>query len=208
MIYISGIKGNMAQRYRAVLESLGVSCCGHDVGENIDISLIDKCSGIIVASPTNQHILDLARFLPFKKPILCEKPISKDIEQLLSFDCEYEDVLRKYVTMVNQYFYLPKKEAINDITKYDYFKTGGDGLAWDCINIIGLAEDSQKVFLNNKSPVWKCSMNGVKHNLGDMDYAYVLMIMDWLSNPKSNWDYALTAHLRVRDKIRKDLNGN
>jgi hypothetical protein len=98
--------------------------------------------------------------------------------------------------MVNQYNWISPKNT-NKNTHYDFFKTGGDGLYWDCINVIGLANGL--VEINNTSPIWSCAINGKSLSLFDVDISYIHMIEDWLLRPFSNWDYAVAAHKKVAE---------
>jgi hypothetical protein len=97
--------------------------------------------------------------------------------------------------MVNQYKYL---SGSGGVTYYDFYNTGKDGLEWDCLNIIGMARQ-QRAFINNKSPIWKCCINGKKLSLDDVNQAYVEMIKDWLENQEPDYDYLIESHRRSKD---------
>ena len=89
--------------------------------------------------------------------------------------------------VVNQYQYLPgiRANATKGPSHYDYYNTGKDGKYWDCFQIIALAKDG--FHIENKSPVWKCCINGVDCNLSQMDSAYVHMIDDFLGEKRHLW---------------------
>jgi hypothetical protein len=181
----------MARRYRACLDYLGVEHCGVDLG-GFESGVIADCDGIIIATPTKNHVDMIKRYSLFTLPILCEKPISLN-------DFELPD---HNIQMVNQYEHcgpFPGGE-----TYYDCWRTGGDGLAWDCINIIGLAETLPH--LGNKSPVWKCMINGKELSLNDVDNGYVKMLDAWTKNPKPNIEYIKKAHEKVRQYIETSCN--
>ncbi len=185
-IYLVGYNGNMANRYKACLNYLDIDHCGVDLGD-VETGAIPDCDGIIIATPTDTHINMIKRYAPFNLPILVEKPIALDPFLLNGGN----------VHMVNQYAHcgpFPGGE-----TYYDCWRTGNDGLAWDCINIIGLSEKMPK--LNNQSPVWKCMINGKELSLHDIDMSYVKMIDAWTRNPQSNTDYILKAHKKVREYL-------
>lgn len=189
---IIGADGNMGSRYKACLEHLGYSYVGFDIGEWGDfISSIRAYSGIIIATPTHTHaeiILTISE--KTNTPILCEKPITKDqdeLDRVLS--------IKNNLAMVNQYKFLFDKSK-SHVSSYNYFKTGNDGLEWDCINIIGLAESPPK--LGNTSPIWKCVINGNRLHLGHMDEAYIDMIFSWCGDPWDDKEYIREAHNRVR----------
>lgn len=83
-------------------------------------------------------------------------------------------------------------------TWYNYFKTGNDGLLWDCINIIGTARGPY--FIKNDSLIWDCQINGWPIDLRDMDQAYIWNLQDWVKGWR-NKDYILPTHLKVLEAI-------
>lgn len=190
-IFISGIQGNMGSRYKAILEHLGHNVYGSDV--NYMSVCNDPIDGYIICTPTKQHLADLIEYGKEEKPILCEKPITTHLIDLEFFDKRYTKI-HHLITVVNQYKYLIKPNYLG-ATHYNYFKTGGDGLAWDCVNIIGLAKE--EFTLNNTSPVWNCYINGEKLDIAEMDWAYIRMVINWLENPVSNWEYIMDSHRKV-----------
>lgn len=191
MIYIIGNQGNMGKRYTAILNYLGENVKGHDLDAYIGEELA-AASGFIVATPTKNHLNDVVDLFKYEKPILCEKPLTKNIEELNQLEDKYREEL-SLLSVVNQYQYL--KKGTNGKTVYNYYKSGNDGLAWDCLNIIGLAKGDFEI--DNKMPYWRCVLNGAQLNLGMMDHAYVDMIKNWLKDPKSNYAYARKAHEKV-----------
>lgn len=96
--------------------------------------------------------------------------------------------------MVNQYAHLRHK-GDGGPTIYDYWNHGKDGLAWDCISIVGLAEGM--IHLSESSPVWTCQINGAAHYSSEMDYAYIDMIQSWLSGNVYGTSYIREAHKKV-----------
>lgn len=197
-VFIVGILGNMGTRYKTICEYLGHEVYGRDKFFPSKFSPTEA-DCFIIATPTEDHIDDIGEYSSFGKPILCEKPLTKDIEKLEVLEEFLIRNGRKHlVSMVNQYAQLFKGGSGH--TYYKYFKSGKDGLAWDCINILGLGRG--KVRLSNDSPVWECKINGKKLSLANMDKAYVRMIHHWLRNPKSNFDYAKKAHLKVIEWLK------
>jgi hypothetical protein len=194
-VHIIGILGNMGRRYEAILRTYGYKVTGEDIGL-VDAGGSGNAQGYIVATPTDTHIDVLKRIAHRGKPILCEKPLSKDLdalEKILHF-CDAE---KTKLSMVSQYDYLID-EVGEGLTSYDYFKHGSDGLYWDCINIVKHARG--KVELRETSPVWQCQINGQRIQPGLMDMAYIEMILDWVKNPSPTdlgaiWD----AHKKVAD---------
>ncbi len=195
MIYIVGKNGNMGKRYAAILNYLDVEVCGHDL-EGPNESEMKRAFGFIVATPTANHLDDMKKLFIYEKPILCEKPFTKVMSDLAYFEDKNRSDL-SLVQMVNQYQFLTKPGKGE--TYYSYFKSGADGIHFDCINIIGLAHG--RVALSNKSPIWDCMLNGTRLNLGMMDHAYIAMIKAWIKNPISNYAYARKAHEKVCEYI-------
>ncbi len=127
-----------------------------------------------------------------KKPILCEKPICKDPDELLALMAECRRAGTR-LQMVSQYDHLVGTGT--GPSYWNYFKSGNDGLAWDCIQIIGLAKE--RPVLDNTSPIWSCMINGLKIYIEQMDKAYILMIREWLLRPRDDIERIITSHLKV-----------
>lgn len=203
MIIVYGANGSMGARYQAILRSLYKDVFPVDVDTPINSVPHHLANGYIVATPTDTHLAFVESLLSINNscPILCEKPISKDLKEVKRF-C---DLMSRGapISMVSQYDELVSAFD-RGLTSYDYFRTGKDGLAWDCIQIIGLAQFLPMIA--NQSPIWKCSINGRPLNLADMDGAYVKMIKSWLINGKYGWSHhrILSAHEKAA-KIEKEL---
>jgi hypothetical protein len=199
-VFIVGFNGNMARRYRAILNHLNIYNSGIDIGHTVHEKDLECAEGIIIATPTERHIDDILFYSRYKVPILCEKALSKNIERVykcLEF-CKEKEV---NLQMVNNYAFWGNTLG-SGRTYYNFFKTGNDGLAYDVINIIGLANG--KIKIENTSPIWTCEINGNKFNFGDVNHSYLSMISRWLENPKPNLDYIIHAH----KKVEEYLNGN
>ena len=196
-ILIVGGKGNMGSRYARNLWHLDKEVLIADVDtkpKEIE-KMADRASGIIIATPTDTHsafILSLSRH---KKPILCEKPLCKDVKELKHTLFEARSNGCK-VSMVFQYGILAKPGATG-LSSYDYFKHGGDGLAWDCIQIIGLAR--RGVTLAENSDVWRCMINGHSLNIADMDLAYRKFVEGWLLKPDQDMGALVALHEKTHE---------
>lgn len=192
-VLLLGHLGNMGTRYRRILEHLGVPYKGYDFGDAYGEGLLDGITHILIATPTETHIPYILAFKTTGLPILCEKPLTKNLEEL-------EALARDYMPgdsplqMVHQYDYLTSAGDEGE-TVYNYFKTGGDGLHWDCIQIIGLARGALEI--KNTSPIWDCVINGRRLDLAKMDHAYVEMISNWLASPKPDLERILSFHRKV-----------
>ena len=191
-VYIFGCNGGMGRRYRAILEHLGHEWMGEDLSQDRKGS-VDDADAVIVATPTPTHGQVLDRLLSCGKPILCEKPIMTDMEALRALLADAV-ISGTRLQMVSQYDYLIDPKSTGP-SWYRYFKTGPDGLPWDCLQIIALAKDGCEV--SDKSPVWDCGINGKRLDLRLMDQAYVAMIRDWLQAPRNDISRILEAHEKV-----------
>ena len=204
-VAVVGGKGNMGRRYIAILRLLNVEHYVIDIGTDRQID--PKTTGIIISTPTETHYNMLKEFGAYNIPILIEKPICKDLNQL-------EDILdftKTNLRMINQYEYWFKDKPEVKIrawlgeagkgnkkysTYYNYYHSGVDGMLWDCINIIGL-DSSEKITLGQNLPTWECWINGEKIPREEMDDAYIWNIDDWLEKLDDNRKYILMAHRKV-----------
>lgn len=161
---------------------------------------LDHVTGIILCTPTETHFELLKQLIPLKKPILCEKPVTKNIEEME----QIADLVLQHSTpfrMVCQYTMLTNSEDFG-LSHYDYYNHGADGLVWDCFQIIGLANSG--VSLEEKSPIWDCAINGRKLSLADMDRAYIDYVAKWLKEPNQDINEILEIHRKV-NSFEKDF---
>jgi hypothetical protein len=204
-VYLVGANGNMGKRYQAVLKWIRLPYKTRDLDHDEGI---EGCDGVIIATPTYTHEA-LAEQYMHTYPVLCEKPIwtqrynfytrfSRDDEGMWRAK-DFRDYSR--LRMLNQYRHVlanaQQTRASN--TYYNYYKHGGDGLIFDCINIYGNMKDfeTSNVELKEESPVWGCCIDGKILDLADMDQAYVTEIFDWVRNPTGNLHYMCEAHHRA-----------
>ena len=193
-VAVIGGAGNMGQRYCRILDHLKVEnfiIDRYEAGFSENEKHLGKATHIIIASPTMWHVTHLEKYSKYDVPMLCEKPICKtraELERVLK--------IKPFVRMINQYqFYKVNDDYHGGRTYYNYFKTGGDTLNWDCINIIGLAESDFKI--ENTSPIWDCWINGHRLHLCDMDSMYIRNIEDWLNYNYDNKAYIKHAHEKI-----------
>jgi hypothetical protein len=181
---------------------LGVESVSWDIGENPDLSDVD---GFIVATPTPTHFDVLQKLLPMQKPILCEKPVTKDPEELATIG-RLAMLYRTPFAMVMQYCWLVDP-TLTGPSHYDYFKHGPDGVPWDMFQIIALSKAECRV--GEDSPVWDCMVNGQQLNLAAMDFAYIEMLRSWLSDPSSQpWEFIETSHRKVWEYAKENPHSN
>lgn len=190
----------------AILKNMNVKCFGVDkeFTKRDIIRASANFDRFILCTPTNTHAVLLRDLIPLRKPILCEKPVTKDLEELQ----EILDLAQKHqtpFTVVMQY-----QELLNNNTYgqsyYDYFRTGNDGLIWDCFQIIALSKLTPSI--NNLSPIWKCSINGQTLSIADMDSAYVGFVSKWLRdsiNQDPNYIYDIHERVSIEHERHNQL---
>lgn len=189
-ILILGGNGNMGKRYQTIFSYLKHPYLVSDLGDKELESKIESSEGVLITTPTHCHIDHISLVAQYKKPILCEKPITKDVERL-----EIIEKLNVPIQMVMQYQHFDRR-FLEGYTTYNYYKSGTDGLLWDCINLIGLARGSIK--LENTSPVWSCQINGRTIGFKYMDLAYIQEIQAWLKEPRSDFSRIYSFHKKVK----------
>lgn len=200
-ILIVGSNGSMGKRYQAVLRYLGHAFTGMDKESPHEAIAYaaEKAAGVIICTPTDTHEDMIRLVLPARKPILCEKPVCKDVGKLRALLKEIDEADVPF-RMVMQYQHLVDKNRIGK-SFYDYFRTGNDGLLWDCMQILGFARG--EVEIRNKSPMWSCMINGKTLSIKDMDAAYIAEVQQWLLFPRQNPGDILRIHERVEKAIVK-----
>ena len=205
-VLLVGSEGNMGKRYKAILDYLRIpfSCFDVKLFGTIE-EAAEGCDRAIIATPTAHHatsIYQVLKVLP-AKPILCEKPIDKDISvlKMILSDCA---VNGSDLRMVFQYRKVYKDDGMIGPSHYDFFKHGDDSLLWDCIQIVGLARGTVK--LSESSPVWSCAINGQMLKQNMMDWAYVEYISDWLKSPMLC--VGPSEILEIHEKIVRLANGS
>lgn len=197
-VMIIGSQGSMGLRYQAILDWLHVPYDKFDTKYSEVNNFPERAelaTHFIVASPTVTHFSYINSLAPMKKPILCEKPITRslsDLEKILTVvdkeNCPF--------SMMYQYSKLVKSQS-SDLTLYDYFRHGPDGLVWDCLQIIGQANG--EVVLKEKSPVWTCRINGEKLSLDQMDKAYIECVEDFFDKTYISNDEIFKVHKKTAE---------
>lgn len=201
-VLVVGSKGSMGRRYVAILRYLKEEVLEADLGDLWWEWAFDR---VIIATPTDRHWVDLDAAITRGKPILCEKPISKDpkaIQILADMAKHYGVDVRmcsnwKYA--INLALTRAQKIAVEGEMEieYKYFRSGGDGFFWDMIQPIFLAG---RLIYNNHRPAFKASVNGIELNQGHFEESYVIMISEWLYGDKSKL-WSLEDALKANQKV-------
>jgi len=175
-----------------VFNHLGIDPLRIDLGERWPPD--SSFDSVLICTPTKSHIDDIVIASRTGLPILCEKPIATNLDDVLTL-CDWVEKEGVNLSMVNQYRQLgPFHEGWS---YYNYWNTGKDGLAWDCISILALAKG--RAVLGNDAAIWTCAINGRNLNLAEMDIAYIRMIKEWLAFGKTAEDvnYIREAHKKA-----------
>lgn len=203
-VLIIGSEGSMGKRYQSILRFLGKSFMCVDLhNKNTDYEYMHRrASGFIVATPTGTHHSIIKSLAPNRKPILCEKPVTKSPAEFTDMKVALMENKTPF-RMMMQYEMLVGKSRIGP-TFYDYFRHGNDGLIWDCMQIIALARG--KVELRENSPIWMCKINGQMLSLSHMDAAYIGYVQKWFNDPSQDLGYLTAIHQKVQDSEKKASN--
>ena len=182
-ILILGIKGSMGRRYRAILDYLKVDYDGIDLHNEATMQeRLRTSTHVIIATPTDTHYSYICKLAGqmYSGPVLCEKPITKNLEELKHIYDQRIDV-----TMMNQYIHMiAPSDTQSGVSGYNFFHHGNDGLVWDCIQIIGLAKG--RLYLREEFPTWLCQINGEFLSKDTVDKAYVTFVKGWLYGERQN----------------------
>jgi hypothetical protein len=188
----------MGRRYSAICDYFKIKNIGIDLDDRAEIA--SNCDKIIIATPTNTHCDMIVKYAKYGKPILCEKPLSKDPDEL--FDVlKYTKNHAVPVFMVNNYLYSIENDLVKNGTDtvYSYYSSGNDGLIFDCIQLVDMAED--KIVLANASPIWQCEINGAIIRKESIDFSYMRMIDKYLDNdlPLRKTEELTYLHYRAKE---------
>lgn len=191
-ITILGACGSMGRRYQAVLKYLGhkpicLDKATHYLGDMENA--LAKSSHIIVATPTETHIHELMRIhnLNPTARILCEKPVTKQINML---------ELLKDMDVTVQLQYSELIDGGEGYSYFNYYNHGRDGLIWDCFQIIALSNGDCDLY--EDSPIWECAINGKQLSIKDMDGAYISYTDKWIKGMRTFYKDIVLMHNKVK----------
>lgn len=215
-IGLIGSEGSIGKRWKSIINT-DHSLEGHyfDVALNNGPSFYEKLRKkdldlVLVATPTETHysVLSSIKETGTNARILCEKPITKNLNDLIEILSWGLDL-----TMVYQYFYAygsngsDLKGHDEDIgTYYNSFHSGSDGLAWDCIQLIALHDFKKKLRLENSSYIWKCTINDCRIERNKIDESYAIFLRQWKEKRYTQSDRMLIhAHLMAAIANKKEV---
>lgn len=193
-VCVIGANGSMGRRYQAILKYLGVPFTTIDLGDNDFHDRFDSenfWSGFaraIIAAPTSTHYFWAFQCIKNKKPFLCEKPLSKKVDE-----CEHlmqfakESGVQAFV--VNNYWYAFRetlgkhKDPFDWNITYNYYNTGKDGLWWDVCQLLYINEGA---WVQTEAPSWWCTIKGTSVPYKWLEMSYVWMLQDWIGGETEN----------------------
>ena len=194
MILLIGGLGSIGTRYRAILDYIGEKYVVWDTVAVDTANMPEKFDSAIIATPTFTHPYFCKLMEGMKKPYLCEKPVTTERGETLSGGhtvCNY-----KYLIEPGQQIH------------YNYYKTGSDGLLWDCCQLVYL--DPNAVLLKT-SPRWHLMANNQLIAYRDLENSYVSMIRDFVKgNYKKLWtiEEGLAMTDAVLERMERDSNSS
>lgn len=184
-LLLLGAEGSIGRRYKAIFNNYDYNYAPYDITthkDKVEKYIQDKeITHILIATPTRTHLnyLWLINDLRPDVKVLCEKPITTDVKGLEEFlkECHLD------LTMVCNYAYVEDLEctSLSD-TSYNFYNSGNDGLAWDCIQLIALAKGD--ISLSTQSPIWGAEINGYRVYKEGIDFSYCKMLEIWMSGRK------------------------
>lgn len=160
-----GGKGSIGSRYAAIMKYHKIPFVIYDVDTpNVDLFSFDK---YIIATPTETHSYFLTELAGAR--ILCEKPVSKNPNEIPKND---------HIYMVNNYQYVARlmNEQPPYFISYDYYRTGKDGLYWDCCQLLYMDPEAK---LSKESPKWNVEIGGRMVPYRTLEESYIRMIKDF-----------------------------
>lgn len=172
--------GKIGRRYSAILKHLKQDFEIFDplLEYEPDIKAFDKW---IIASPTETHIQWCLSAIELGKTFLCEKPLSKKLNEceVIMNSCAKTGVKGfvvcnyKYLLTERIFWRYTEKPSL----KYDYYITGSDGKEWDCCQLIYI---DPRVELRTRSPVWKFHIDRLRVKYELLERSYIKMIEDFI----------------------------
>ncbi len=204
-VLIIGANGSMGKRYQAIFNYLGVSAILSDKEHGVQAikSFAGKTDGVVIASPTSTHVEMIRALIPIRKPILCEKPVTKNLTELTEVLKELEGAMVPF-RMMYQYSVMTEPNRIGR-SYYNFYNHGTDGLIWDCMQIIGLSRGQLE--LGESSPIWRCMINGQAIKREHMDAAYVAYVQKWIKYPNQSHHEILKIHEKTKLAEKQGIYG-
>lgn len=195
-VLIVGGLGSIGSRYNAILKYIGEDPIVYDTNQSKP-ELPPKWDMAIVATPTDSHYAICKDLMKTGKPFLCEKPLSRNLKECEDLaECKTGYVVNNYQFLIHPY------ENVH--FEYDYYRTGKDGVYWDCSQLIYMDKDC---VLKNHSPVWSFKINGKSVLYRDLECSYIYMLEAFVNGNYSKlWTLKQGAQMSqcVVERMRRE----
>jgi hypothetical protein len=194
-VLLIGYKGSIGNRYRAILEYLSVPFYGVDLGDTYNPELYKRA---IIATSTETHFEVCKQMIAYGINFLCEKPVSKnpeEIKELIEL-CEKNKVEGNMVC--NWKYVRPNLNPESNQILYNNFHTGKDGVNWDCIQLHYL--DEEKAFITTDKPFFASIINNKNITYFNVEDSYIDMMKNWINNGDL---WTLEDALKATEKVIK-----
>ena len=207
-VALIGGAGSIGTRYHCILDKLGVDVVVHDPPAGIHGNLTN-CDKWIICTPTDTHYNWCLQAISAGVTFLCEKPMSKSlVETEAIVDKAYVRGVEGFVVCnYNMCSVTMKGREIY----FNYFRTGKDGLCWDCCQLLYLGN---QVMLKTDSFVWTLIVDGVwQVDYRDLEMSYGKMLASFCGvagqHPSALWDledgHEMTRTvLQVIEKVKSE----
>jgi len=205
-ILVCGHKGSIGSRYMAIIKYLGHEAIGVDIKDGeyrMEDMDFDKA---IVCTPTDTHFSPAYELAILKIPVLIEKPVSKQILEIKKI----QEVTDQAWMVNNWSMVFPDIQLLpgNNTIEYDYYHTGSDGLEWDAIQLVYLAN---KLKIRTNAPFFDCRINGELVEINQLHHSYIRMIRAFIEGKYNNlWtlDQAIEANQKVEEYLGNSTSTN
>jgi hypothetical protein len=175
MVLIIGGKGSIGRRYQAVLKHLKRPFEIYDLGDELPVGNI---SHVIITSPTEKHLEHVLMAMRYDCPILCEKPLSMDLNSAKKI------AKLPNVYVVNNYAYVTRDAKS---IRYDFYNTGRDGFIWDLCQLVYIAKkNNAHLNIKRSSYTWTLIVDDEPVPYSMIEYSYRKMIQDFLNGNRFN----------------------
>jgi hypothetical protein len=197
---VIGGRGSAGSRYCAILKSLDVPYEVFDLADEQCRPFEDyDFTHAIIATPTPNHLVWLNTLCHQDKTFLCEKPVSKMVDEIvpfISYDKGY--VVNNYAFCLDQF-----KPDSCKIT-YDYFRTGSDGVYFDCVQLLYLDLEAR---IRTNSPIWEFWNHSYRVHYHEIEQSYIDMVQTFLGVSKDYdktclWDMKVGLEMTKRAILR------
>jgi len=155
-VLVIGGNGSIGKRYCAILRYLKVNYEIYEINDVLANSAPPEADRWLIASPTSTHFEYCMEAIKRRKPFLCEKPLSKSLDQCREIRdaAQAADVDGRVVCNYKIAFEINFGGTVFEGAlpyKYEYFNTGKDGVFWDLCQLIYM---NPNLLIDTDSPTW------------------------------------------------------